>query len=277
MKNSYKITLLITLFITLIASAQEKLKGNKEVTTENRPLSEFTKIEVIDNIDVLLAYGENQSVSVETDSNLQHAILTTVNNGMLSIKINNKISKKKELVVHIRVNKGFKEINSYNSSNIKSNNSLIIDSLTINAFDNSDYNLQINSKIININSKKNSDLKLQILSDKIFVIGEESSTIKGTFDSKEAIFKLLDKSSVNIDGSTTIFEIETLGNTSFKGKDFKAKNAVLNVTNSSDTYVNAIETIDIRAKNSSNVYLYSNPKIKMTEFFDKASLNKKEL
>ena len=167
------------------------------------------------------------------------------------------LSKKKELVVHIRVNKGFKEINSYNSSNIKSNNSLIIDSLTINAFDNSDYNLQINSKIININSKKNSDLKLQILSDKIFVIGEESSTIKGTFDSKEAIFKLLDKSSVNIDGSTTIFEIETLGNTSFKGKDFKAKNAVLNVTNSSDTYVNAIETIDIRAKNSSNVYLYS--------------------
>ncbi len=277
MKNSYKIALLFTLSITVITSAQEKLKGNKKVTTENRAISEFTKLEIIDDIDVFLVYNETQSVSVETDSNLQDAVVTVVENGILSVKIATKIAKKKELAVHLKVNKHLKEINSYNNAKIKSNNSLIIDSLTINTFDNSDIDLKLNSKIVSINSKKNSDLKLQILSDNILIISEESSAIKGTFDSKEAIFTLLDKSTVNINGSTTHFEIETLGNTSFKGKEFKTNNAILNATNSSETYINATENIDIRAKNSAEVYLYSNPKITLTEFFDKASLNKKEL
>jgi len=277
MKNSHKIALFITLFTITLMGAQEKLKGNKEVTIENRGISEFSRLEVIDNIDVFLVYGETQSVSVETDSNLQDAVITELNNGTLSVKISNKITKNKELAIHIKVNKDLKEINSYNNVKIKSNNSLLIDSLTINAFDNSDINLKLTSKTVNINSKKNSDLKLQILSDNITIISEESSTIKGTFDSKEAQFSLLDKSEVNIDGSANYFEIETLGNTNFKGKGFKTRTAILNATNASNTYINATKTIDIYAKNSAEVYLYSNPKITLTEFFDKASIHKKEL
>lgn len=275
MKLSHKITIFFTLFIIVTINSQEKLKGNKNVTTEDRTISDFNKLEVIDDIDVFLTYNEIQSVNVEADSNLQEAVITEVNNGILVIKLSDKIVRKKELVVHIKVNKKLKEINSYNAAKIKSNNSLAIDSLTINTFDNSDIDLKLNSNIVKINSKKSSDLKLEILSSSILINAEESSDIKGTFDTKEAIFTLLDKASINIDGSTTIFEIETLGNTSFKGKDFKSDKAFVNATNASNTYINVKKTIDIRAKNSAEVYLYSNPKITMTEFFDKASLNKR--
>ena len=276
MKLSHKITLLFTLLVIVTIHSQEKLKGNKDVTTEDRTISDFNKLEVIDDIDVFLTYNELQAVSVETDANLQEAVITEVNNGTLVIKLSDKIVRKKELAVHIKVNKKIKEINSYNGAKIMSKNSLSIDSLSLNTFDNSKLDLKLNSDIVKINSKKSSDLKLEILSNSIIINAEENSDIKGTFDAKDAVFTLLDKASINVDGSATNFEIETLGNTSFKGKDFKADKALVNATNASNTYINVKKTIDIRAKNSAEVYLYNNPKITITEFFDKASLNKRD-
>ena len=76
MRISHKIAVIFIFLITSIISAQEKLKGNKIVVMEDRAISDFTKIEVIDNVNVNLTYNENQSVAVETDSNLQSAILT---------------------------------------------------------------------------------------------------------------------------------------------------------------------------------------------------------
>jgi len=276
MKLSHKITLFFTVLTITTINSQEKLKGNKDVTTENRSISDFNKIDVIDNIDVFLTYNEIQSVNVETDSNLQDAVITEVNNGTLVIKLSDKIVRKKELMVHIKVNRKLKEINGYNNAKIMSKNSIAIDSLTINTFDNSDINLKINSSIVKINSKKSSNLKLEILSNTITINAEENSNLKGTVDTKEAVLTLLDKASINLEGSTAFFEIETLGNTSFKGKDFKSEKALVNATNSSNTYINTAKAIDIRAKNSAEVYLYSNPKITLTEFFDKASLHKRD-
>ena len=276
MKISHKITLLFTLFIIGAINSQEKLKGNKEVTTEDRTISDFNKLEVIDNVAVFLTYNEKQSVNVETDSNLQESVITEVNNGTLVIKLSDKIVRKKELMVHIKVNRKLKEINSYKSAKIMSKNSLAIDSLTINSFDNSDIDLKLNSKIVQINSKKSSDLKLGILSNSININAVENSDLKGTLDTKDALFTLLDKASINIYGSATNIEIETLGSAVFKGKEFMSDNVLLNASNTSNTYINAKETIDLRAKNSAEVYLYSNPKITITEFFDKASLYKRD-
>ena len=276
MKNTNNFFLLIILLISISITAQEKLKGNKDVTTTDRNISTFSKIEVIDDVDVVFSHNENQSVKVETDSNLQNSIYTEVNNGTLVIKTSNDIVRQKELTIHIKINKHLKEISAYNSAQIKSSNILIIDSLTINAFDKSDFNLKLNSKTVTLNTKKTSDLKLEVLSDETYITSEESSSLKGTIDTKIISINSLDKSSININGSSNSTYLATFGNSSFKGKDFKSDKALINATNSSDTYINAKKTIDIRAKNSSEVYLYSNPKITITEFFDKASLHKRD-
>ena len=47
--------------------------------------------------------------------------------------------------------------------------------------------------------------------------------------------------------------------------------------NSSDIYINASETVDIYARNSSEIYIYANPKIQLIEFFDRASLYKRDV
>ena len=277
MKKSINFIVLIIFLIASTLTAQEKLKGNKEVTTENRDISEFTKIEVIDNVDVFLIYNENQSVNVKTDSNLQSAILTEVNNGTLTINTSAKIVREKELSVYIKVNRDLKEIYAYNNVKVISENSLIIDSLRVHAFDNSKFNLKLNSKLVHINSKKTSNLNLSILCDEIFIRSEESCDIKAVIDTKYININNLDRAAITMSGTCDDLEIESMGSSSFKGKNFQSKNAVINATHTSDIYVNALDNLDIFAKNSSEVYIYSNPKMTISEFFDKASLHKKEI
>lgn len=277
MKNLYLITVLFTLLIIPISNAQNKLKGNKEVTTENRNISDFSKIEVLDNVNVELIYNLNQGVRVKTDSNLQNAILTNVKNGVLIISTNAKITRKKELTIFIKVNTSLKEIYAYKNSNLKSENILNIDSLTINAFDNADFSLKLNSKLVRLNTKKTSDTKLELVCEDLFITAEENSGIKATINSTNTFISSLDKSSVNISGSTNKINLEISGNSIFKGRNYTCESATVKASNNSDAYINASESITISAINSSEVYIYSNPKIILTEFFDKASIHKKIL
>ena len=56
MKNLYLPFVLIALLISFSTFSQEKLKGNKDVITENRNISNFEIIEIIDDIDVYLTF-----------------------------------------------------------------------------------------------------------------------------------------------------------------------------------------------------------------------------
>ncbi len=276
MKTVKTIIFISILLIFSIINAQEKLIGNKNVTTEDRNLSAFTKIEVVNDVTVLLVYNDEQSVSVEADSNVLDAVTTEINNGSLIIKTSAKIVRAKELTVHVRVNNFLTEIYAYNNAIVKSNNSLRIDALNINAFDDSDFKLKLSSKNIQINAKRSSKLDFEILCEDAIIVSEESSNFKGIIDTKNMIIRTLDKASVNLSGNTASFQLETLHNSTFKGKDFKTSTAKVNTSNNSSAYVNASETIDLSIINSGEVYLFSNPKITMTEFFDKASLFKKQ-
>lgn len=270
-------TRILISFLLIFSSinAQEKLIGNKDVTIENRNLSEFTKIEVIDDVTVLLVYNDKQSVLVEADSNVQSAVITEINNGSLVIKTSAKIVRTKELIVHVNVNSTLDEIYAYNKAKVKSNNSLRIDSIILNAYDDSNFNLKLSSKTVRINAKKSSNLALEILSDDTYITSEESSDLKGIIDTKNMEIHLLDRASVDLSGNTASFELETLHNSAFKGKDFKSTTAVINTSNNSSAYVNATDTVDLSIKNSGEVYLFSNPKIALIEFFDKAGLFKR--
>ncbi|SDX08557.1 Putative auto-transporter adhesin, head GIN domain [Lutibacter oricola] len=277
MKNSYLIALFFTIFVIGTSFSQDKLKGNREITTEEREIAEFDKIEVIDNVEVELLYNENQDLKVKADSNLLNAIITEVNDGILTIKTSTKITRKKELKIIIQVNNYLTEINAYNNAKIKTTNVLNIDSLTVNAFDNADFSLKLNAKIVTVNAKKNSDLNLEILTNDLFVNTIQNSAIKGNVNSQNTFISLTEKSDISFKGNSENLELKAIGNGHFIGKEFSIKNAIVNTENNADAFINASETIDISTINTSEVYIYSNPKITITNFLDKASIHKREL
>jgi len=276
MKNKLFLSVFVLIITSVTMTAQVKLKGNKEVTTTNRIVSEFNKIEVIDNIKVFLSYNTSPSVSVETDSNLQDAVLTEVVNGVLTIKIDDKIQRSKELAVHIRINNSLNEMYAYNNAKIFSNNLLEIDTLVVNAFDSSDFNLKLRSNRVLINAKKNTKLDFEILCDETEIRLEESANLKAVIDTKNCLVNLMDRANFTISGSTDELDVECNGNTTFKGRGFASKTTVVRSSNNADVYLNVKNILDIYATNSSEVYIYDNPEIKIHEFFDKAKLHKRD-
>lgn len=257
--------------------SQEKLKGNRILTSENRAISDFTKIEVIDDLNVTLIYSDDQSVTVETDSNLQSTILTTVKDGVLSIRTEEVIGRNKALNIHLKVNKNITEINTYNHATVHSNNALIIDDLSINAFDSSELNLKLNCQDITIIGKSVTKLNFEILSTNTTIDLEGYSQIKGSINTKTIILNLKDKAGITFNGLANNLELESYGSTTYNGKKFTAINAIVKANNDSTIYINATEKLNLYSNNETEIHIYSNPEITIHEFYDKAIIRKKEL
>ena len=77
------------LFALAFTSVNAQTRGNGNVTTETRELSSFDAIKVGCAIKLHLSQGDQQSVKVETDENLQSRIITKVSNGTLNLECNN--------------------------------------------------------------------------------------------------------------------------------------------------------------------------------------------
>ncbi len=75
--------------LSLPALAQwpwEKIEGNGQIKKQTRSVSNYTAISSSGSWDVMIAYGESNSVEVEGDENLLEYIETKVEDGKLSIK-----------------------------------------------------------------------------------------------------------------------------------------------------------------------------------------------
>jgi hypothetical protein len=90
----------------------QKIKGNMEVVSQKRIVDEFTGIEAGSFFDIYLTMKDEQSVLVETDSNLQEEVKTLVTDNILKIKASN-LKNTSKVKVYIAV----PEINYINLSN----------------------------------------------------------------------------------------------------------------------------------------------------------------
>ncbi|MBU3821695.1 DUF2807 domain-containing protein [Flavobacteriaceae bacterium XHP0103] len=85
---------------------KEGVRGNGIVEKETREVSSFNQLDISGTFNVFLSQGETESVTIEADNNIIPVIQTEVNDGKLSVKIENgvKISKSKKSSVYITIN-----------------------------------------------------------------------------------------------------------------------------------------------------------------------------
>lgn len=85
--------------------SSKKVKGNGEVTKQDRSVRNFDGIEVCCGLTVEARQGSTVSVEVEAESNLQEYIITEVRGGRLSVRFANKVNIKsnKNIVVYVTV------------------------------------------------------------------------------------------------------------------------------------------------------------------------------
>lgn len=107
------------------------VKGNGEITTEERRTADYEEIYVLGSMDVELVAGTEGNIKVEADSNLMEHIITEVTNGTLKIKPAEEVNLEPSRNRSIKITVPFKDLSEvkltgsgdlWNTSVIRANN-----------------------------------------------------------------------------------------------------------------------------------------------------------
>ncbi len=201
---------------------ETKTKGNGNVSTQNRTItSDFQKIEVSNGIEAVISQSENQSISIETDENLQEIILTKIEGGVLKISAASGYSSSKspKATVHLPVISG---LTTSSGANLKCDNTLIV-------------------KDIIIKSSSGSEMTIQIEANDMRV-GASSG------------------SSATISGKAQKLSTDTSSGSDLNCKKLMANQVVSEASSGSTTKVTPIESLDAKASSGASIDYFKKPK-----------------
>jgi hypothetical protein len=109
---------------------EEFEKGNGEIVTEHRSVSDFERLKIGGNFDVLLKNGNSPAVRIITDENLLSLIDTDVHDGLLEITQQKKLISKKKIELIITY-ENLNEVRVMGAALIKNEGYLLAENLEI--------------------------------------------------------------------------------------------------------------------------------------------------
>lgn len=276
------VSLLCIVMITITSIAQEKVKGNKNVTTIETSIDDFNTIRFGEKFEIELIQGETSSVEIETDENLHDIIQFSVEDSILSFKTSAKIQSSKRLNITVRFTEILHKIEINNDAEISAVNTIRNNNLEliINDYSKAFLNVKNKSfKLVNNNKSTfgiSSKSKLNIESDIVTLELNENSKTEALIESDSLHVDMYQSAYAKIEG-----EVDTMYLTTINSSDFSAKNLTTNTSeviteDSSDATIQVLNNLTLETSGSSEVYLYGDPKIIINGFKDTSTLHKKE-
>ena len=273
-----KMLLLMLLMVSSIPLlAQDKIKGNKNVTTIETMVNSFNKIEVSDKFSITLQEGDNASVEIETDENLHDVIRFTVSNSTLTFQTISKITSSKKLEIKVRYTKTLSEIVIKDNAEINGLNTISNTNITLKTFGNSKCYLNIKAANFKLVNNEKSKLKLNIESDFSKLELNDNSKVDALINSDSLRVDVYQKATANIEGDCNYLNLTTINTSDFIGKNLTANTCDIIAEDSSDASIQVLERISIESSGNSELSIYGDPEISLNKFSDTAKLYKKEL
>ena len=212
---------LATITTSCVIDGFNRIKGNRNVTVENRRVNnDFTKIKVSNGLDVYITQGNKVAVTVEADENLHEVIKTEVRNGVLKIYSERNIWRAKSQKVYITTHQ-VEGIKATSGSDVYSENTLTGDNLEVETNSGADMSLRLDVNTVTSYSSSGSDLKLT--------------------------------------GRATNYEASASSGSSTKSYGLKSNNVTVKATSGADIDVYATESINARANSGGDVDYKGSP------------------
>ena len=235
------IGILTLLIFSTSLSAQtfnKKIKGNGNVITENRNLTDYDKISVAGAFDVNLVKGKEGAISIEAEENLMEYIETVVENGLLKIQPKKDYQLKSTITIQITVPvETIDAVSLAGSGTVSSIAILNATDLTLKLAGSGDINLPVSVK--NLNSK-----------------------IAGS-------------GNIKLSGNTDEFNGEISGSGNIEASDLKATASHINIAGSGNVEVHAVSEIHAKIVGSGDVIYSGNPTIEKVKSVGSGSIRKK--
>ncbi len=163
MKNMYTaaVTCLLLAVLPSTLFAQKSIRGNGIVTTQNRSVEPFTKIKINGVFDVIINQGNEETVVVLTDDNLQSLVTVEVTNGTLCVGLKLKSNFKEYTKMNILITlKSINELTNSLVGNLSNTGTLNLPQLTYtsSAVGNAMLNVQCNTLILKLKAVGDTNL-----------------------------------------------------------------------------------------------------------------------
>ncbi|MEI6851406.1 MAG: DUF2807 domain-containing protein [Bacteroidota bacterium] len=131
MKTKITVSTFVLIFSLLITTQLKSQNASGNVITRDFPTNDFTGISLSEPMDYTILQGDKNLVRIETDDNFMDKVKISVHNGTLTVDTRS-LNGASELKVTIQA-KDLKSIDISGASTLKSENTLKLDNLTIDA------------------------------------------------------------------------------------------------------------------------------------------------
>ena len=275
--------LLCIVMIAITGSAQEKIKGNKNVTTIETKIDDFHTIRFGEKFEIELIQSDEASVEIETDENLHDVIRFSVKDSVLTFKTSAKIQSSKRLNIIVNITKSLQAIEINDDAEISAVSTLKNDSLELRVNDYAKAFLNIrntNFKFINNNRSTfgiSSKSKLNIESSNVILELSENSKTEALIEADTLNVDLYQSAYAKIEGDVNSMSLTTINSSDFSAKNLTVNLCTLTTEDSSDATIQVLDELTLKTSGSSDVILYGDPKINLNSFKDTSTLHKKEL
>ena len=199
------------------------VKGNGIITTKTHTTSDYHKVNVVGFMDVILEKGTEGTIRVTTDENIHQYVTIESNNGVLNIKIKNKVNNI-QLSRSINIKVPFTSLDNVSltgSGDVLTNDKIKSDQFEAKVTGSGSMNLDIDVNRIDAKVTGSGDLK--------------------------------------IIGSATDLKIKVIGSGDFEGGSLIAQNVEAYVSGSGDAVVVAKSSIKARVTGSGDIEYLGNP------------------
>ncbi len=271
------IVLLLVLLVSTLSLAQknEKIKGSKTVTIEQKEIGDFNALEVSDNIEVYLDKGEKCELKIEADDNLHTIISLDLSAKTLRLNTSKTATNYKKLIVRVTYTNELKKVTTKNNAVVNAIQEIQLDNIAFESFDNSVLNLNVNSSNFSLKSGDKSKTELNLKSENAAIELSKNASLKALVSALELKCDLYQKTKAILEGDVTDAKIRLDNNALFTGNNLVIKNAELLTESYSKGSLNVNANISIDASGNSEIQLYGDQKIEIKRLADNAVLSKK--
>jgi hypothetical protein len=225
-----RIFILFALILMVFSSCRwmgyKRIKGNGNITTQDRSINHAERIKLAGSYDVEITQGSVTSVKVEADDNILPYIVTTEEGGVLVIKSKDHINLVTDHTVKVYITTDkLEQLQLAGSGNIIGKNKFTGgDKLTLKIAGSGDMRLEINTPHIDAN-----------------ISGSGSMTLKG---------------------ETQDQQIQISGVGDYNAEELKSENAVVKIAGSGNVRVFADAVLDVSIAGVGSVYYKGNASVK---------------
>jgi hypothetical protein len=267
---------LLILFVIGSCLAQDKVKGSRNVKTEQHELANFHSIEMIGEFKIGILKGRTPQVEIKADDNVHDLIITDVRDGVLYIKPIKQIVRTKSLELKITFADTLKSLLVGGDVELESLQDIYVKDFNLETAKDAKVYLTLRADQFKFRNGDGAKAQLNVTAEEINCQLNQSSKVEALFNAPLIEMDLYEKASGKIEGETVDLNLRLDQSSKFDGENLASIKANVLAQGNSEAKVNAKDSIQVSISGKSELEIYNQPHITLQKFTDEAKLEKKE-